>query len=118
MDINATQKLRLALSYLQKIQSEGGRVILSQLEETLQTLTEDFTEQDEPEEACGHSLSESQKLALRCAHADLIGSLQVFNSGRLADHNWDAHLRSIHGLEHEFADVIDPAPKDLEVGSW
>jgi hypothetical protein len=47
-------------------------------------------------------MTSEQILAVKCAHADLIGALQNFNSNTYSDHNWKAHKLSIIDLENAF----------------
>jgi hypothetical protein len=52
-------------------------------------------------------LNEEQILAIKCAHADLIGALQAYEALDIHVHDWKAHTRSIEELEQAF-DFIEP----------
>lgn len=43
-----------------------------------------------------------QELAIKCAHADLVGALQALESGDIHSHDWKAHKQSIDDLETQF----------------
>ncbi len=51
-------------------------------------------------------MTEKQKSAIRCAHADLIGALEAQTNETLDNwatiHDWDAHKKSIKELEESF----------------
>lgn len=47
-------------------------------------------------------ISEIQMLALRCACADLIGSLQARNQNDVELHDWNAHSQTINDLINAF----------------
>ncbi len=47
-------------------------------------------------------LTELQKLAIKCAYADLLGALQNYEQGNYADHDWDAHKQTIEELSSHF----------------
>lgn len=52
------------------------------------------------------ALTESQIMAIRCAHADLVGALQAYNSLDCEVHDWKAHATSIEELETAFAEIL------------
>lgn len=47
-------------------------------------------------------LSDEQIIAIRCAHADLVGALQARDALDLFAHDWKAHQISIVDLEYHF----------------
>ena len=59
-------------------------------------------------------MTEKQMTAVRCALADLCGSLQAFEQGDMYVHDWEAHLTSIlelaiaFGLEDEVPEEFTP----------
>lgn len=40
-----------------------------------------------------------QEIAIKCAHADLVGALQNFEQCTPAHHDWKAHKQTIEELE-------------------
>jgi hypothetical protein len=46
----------------------------------------------------GSKMTTEQQLAIRCACADLIGAMEARNSGRIEDHDWNAHVLTINEL--------------------
>lgn len=44
-------------------------------------------------------MNERQKMAIRCAFADLIGAVQAYRQGDYLMHDWDAHVLSIEELK-------------------
>lgn len=49
-------------------------------------------------------LSKQQEVAIKCAIADLIGSLQAKNDLDFFSHDWEAHLETI-------SDIVDAFPE-------
>ena len=47
-------------------------------------------------------MTEEQIIAIRCAHADLVGALQAKQQGDIHVHDWKAHYQSILDLEYNF----------------
>lgn len=47
-------------------------------------------------------MTQHQVLAVKCAYADLIGSLENYERGSYHEHDWDAHRTTIEELESEF----------------
>lgn len=47
-------------------------------------------------------MTEEQIIAIRCAHADLVGALQAKQQGDIHAHDWKAHYQSILDLEYNF----------------
>ena len=56
-------------------------------------------------------MTDAQKQAIRCAHADLLGALQARNQFDLEVHDWKAHLVTLGELEDAFPDLL----KDVAV---
>lgn len=50
-------------------------------------------------------MDDKQKLAIKTALADLIGSLQAKRDLDFFAHDWKAHLQSIHDLVEAFPDL-------------
>jgi hypothetical protein len=50
------------------------------------------------------ALTESQIMAIRCAHADLVGALQAHKSIDYTLHDWKAHALSI---EAAFEEILE-----------
>ena len=65
------------------------------------------------------TMTKKQKIALRCAFADLIGAVQAYNQGDYHLHDWEAHfvpvLTSIEDLKQEF-DFLDEIPDTIYGG--
>jgi hypothetical protein len=53
------------------------------------------------------ALTESQIMAIRCAHADLVGALQAHKSIDYTLHDWKAHALSIEELEAAFEEILE-----------
>lgn len=51
-------------------------------------------------------LSKAQKLAIRCAYADLVGAKQAHEQGDSNIHDWKGHQASIDELENAFPFVV------------
>lgn len=51
-------------------------------------------------------MTDSQKFAIECAFADLLGALQAYQQSDMHVHDWDAHRQSIMDLAESF-DFID-----------
>lgn len=47
-------------------------------------------------------MTEEQIIAIRCAHADLVGALQAKQQNDIHAHDWEAHYQSILDLEYHF----------------
>ena len=58
-----------------------------------------------------------QVTALRCVHADLIGSLQAHEACDPISHNWEAHKQSIMDLEEAFPDLREDIQEGQEGGA-
>lgn len=56
-------------------------------------------------------ISDIQMLALRCACADLIGSLQARNQNDVELHDWKAHSQTINDLINAFDCLSDFSDK-------
>lgn len=52
-------------------------------------------------------MSKEQQLAIRCACADLIGSIQAYKQSDPFVHDWKAHLLSIEELMDSFPFLYD-----------
>ncbi len=59
-------------------------------------------------------LNEDQILAIKCAHADLVGALQAREALDMHVHDWKAHLRSIEELEDAF-EFIEPFNQKITI---
>jgi len=57
-------------------------------------------------------MTEEQKIAIRCAFADLIGAVQAYKQGDYTLHDWEAHIASIEDLKREF-DFLDDIPDNI-----
>jgi hypothetical protein len=59
-------------------------------------------------------MNEQQKLVIRCALADLIGSYQdwTMKGGPDSYHDWESHLETIYDVAKMF-DLIDEVPEEL-----
>lgn len=57
-------------------------------------------------------MTEDQKQAIKCAHADLIGAIQAYNQDDILVHNWKAHKESIIDLENAFPFLENTAKID------
>jgi len=58
-------------------------------------------------------MNDQQISAIKCAFADLCGSLQAFNQMDIFVHDWDSHRESIQDLSDSFGDFLDPIPDGL-----
>jgi len=56
-------------------------------------------------------MTQEQILAIRCAHADLVGARQAKEQGDIHVHDWDAHNISIVDLEVHF-DFLTESQED------
>jgi hypothetical protein len=52
------------------------------------------------------AFSEEEITAIKCAHADLKGSLEAHEACDRLMHDWDAHRQSIEDLEAAFPDIL------------
>jgi hypothetical protein len=60
-------------------------------------------------------MNQEQMFAIKCAYADLQGSLEDFMKGNHDSfHDWDAHLITIQGLETTFPE-LNQKPYTVEV---
>lgn len=59
-------------------------------------------------------MTEEQKTALRCAFADLCGSLQAYQQGDLYVHDWAAHRLTVYEIKQAFGDLLDAIPADID----
>lgn len=50
-------------------------------------------------------LSKQQEVAIKCAIADLIGSLQAKNDLDFFSHDWEAHLETISDIADAFPEL-------------
>ena len=57
-------------------------------------------------------MTEEQKIAIRCAFADLIGAVQAYKQGDYTLHDWEAHIASIEELKRKF-DFLDDIPDNI-----
>lgn len=57
-------------------------------------------------------LTETQMSAIRCAFADLCGSMQVYLQDDITAHDWRAHMMTILELQEAF-DFVGELPRDL-----
>jgi hypothetical protein len=57
-------------------------------------------------------MTDEQKMAIRCAFADLCGAMQAHLQGDNHTHDWKAHLLTIYEMAQAF-DFLDPIPADL-----
>jgi hypothetical protein len=53
------------------------------------------------------ALSEGEIIAIKCAHADLKGSLEAHEACDRHMHDWKAHQQSIKDLEAAFPDILN-----------
>lgn len=58
-------------------------------------------------------MNDEQKLAIKCAFADLCGSLQAFQQLDMHSHDWRAHQQSIEDLMDAFHELNLTIPEDL-----
>jgi hypothetical protein len=58
------------------------------------------------------NLTEKQISVIRCAFADLCGSLQARDQLDIEVHDWQSHKLSIHELKDEFGKLMDAIPED------
>jgi hypothetical protein len=59
----------------------------------------------------GSKMTTEQQLAIRCACADLIGAMEARNSGRIEDHDWNAHVLTINELVKTYPFLKDFKPQ-------
>lgn len=57
-------------------------------------------------------MTSSQKLAIRCAFADLIGAYQAMKQSDIHVHDWKSHKLSIEELYEAFKDELED-PSEL-----
>lgn len=57
-------------------------------------------------------MTEEQLTAIRCALADLCGSLQSFHQNDIYSHDWEAHRQTIIELAEAFG-LEDEVPEEL-----
>ena len=50
-------------------------------------------------------MNQEQMFAIKCAYADLQGSLEAHGGDPYSTHDWDAHLITIQGLETTFPEL-------------
>lgn len=50
-------------------------------------------------------MTPQQIMAVRCAYADLLGVLQVYQQGDVSNHDWKAHEETLDDLRTEFPDL-------------
>ena len=50
-------------------------------------------------------LNDRQKIAIRCAFADLLGSMEAYLDGDSHSHYWKEHLQSLKDLQEAFPDM-------------
>jgi hypothetical protein len=55
----------------------------------------------------GSEMTKEQQLVIRCACADLIGAMEARNSGRIEDHDWNAHVLTINELIKTYPFLAD-----------
>jgi hypothetical protein len=55
-------------------------------------------------------MTKEQQLVIRCACADLIGAMEAKNSGRIEDHDWNAHVLTINELIKAYPFLKDFKP--------
>jgi hypothetical protein len=60
-------------------------------------------------------LTEAQMSVIRCAFADLCGSMQVYLQDDITAHDWRAHMTTILELQEAF-DFVGALPPDLDDG--
>ena len=58
-------------------------------------------------------MTDKQKLAIKCAYADLVGALN--DNETFVGHDWDSHALSIADLEEAFPDLIPQTDKDEDI---
>ena len=51
-------------------------------------------------------MNEKQKMAIRCALLDLIGSLEAKEQNDIHAHDWRGHEMSIEDLENAFPEIV------------
>ncbi len=83
----------------------GGMVVSAHVDNLVRIEPEPEIEEEE-EEKPSDFLSKAQKLAIKCAYADLLGSLQAFEQMDSSSHDWDAHKLSLQDLEDQFPDLV------------
>jgi hypothetical protein len=59
-------------------------------------------------------MNDSQKLAIKCAFADLCGAMQAYEQQDQDVHDWNAHMQSILDLIEVFPEFDFTLPKNLE----
>lgn len=59
-------------------------------------------------------MTDTEKQAIRCAYADLVGAYQAMQQQDYSVHDWDAHLFSIKDLESCFPEIIMDKFKESE----
>ncbi len=60
-------------------------------------------------------MTEKQILAIKCAHADLLGSLQNYKNQTYSEHDWESHLLSIEELQCCFPFLIESDEKYMSL---
>ena len=60
-------------------------------------------------------MTDAQKLAVRCAFADLCGVMQAYLNQDIHAHDWKAHIQTLDEMKEAF-DFLDPLPDDLSDG--
>lgn len=58
-------------------------------------------------------MTDKEKTAIRCAFADLCGSLQAMQQGDMHIHDWREHKRTIAEMAECF-DFVDKTPEDCQ----
>lgn len=53
-----------------------------------------------------------EKMAIKCAFADLCGAMQAYLQSDIHAHDWKAHAQTLHEMLDVF-DFLDPLPADL-----
>jgi len=59
-------------------------------------------------------LTDEEKLVIRCAYADLLGSLQNYEQQSYSEHDWDAHRTTLQEMETTFDFLNNDIPKNRE----
>ena len=52
-------------------------------------------------------MTPEQIIAIRCAHADLVGSLEAVLGGTIPEYDWAAHKDSITDLKEAFPEILN-----------
>lgn len=54
-----------------------------------------------------------EKMAIKCAFADLCGAMQAYLQGDIHAHDWKAHAQTLQDMSDAF-DFLDAIPTDIQ----